>query len=519
MSAFLQNSVTTLQESFTLLDALYSLPPAVIDHFWQLTNAATAADARARACDGADRGPETLLLVLALKLYRDALKDAAIPDDELEQKMTALPPGAEPELLDILLNGGYFHEITRFMTRIVQYSQKMLRQYDPHPSYVMDLNMVLNAVERLSGYTPFVPASRDAPTALPPAGNPKDQDFMFLARSIAGEPSTWFETTNPFSEFNMLKPLPSAPDTPRKADHRGRFRDDLIRYLTYVWAGSDSRQLGELMDWQRQAWDDEQLNPAAKDPQEQPAEIALDKESQEIWFFINGVVTDHWIAQLNAEYLAEVFKRRIHILHNLTQGLDRDLRECVRGRLGEKTYVAKALREKLQREANGKGRTRVVLVAHSEGTIIASDIVRHLPTALLDRMEIYNFAFCADQFPAAACRRVEHIVNERDLVPSLSIVPENYYNVPGRIFRQPGKSGHFLGAHYLPDFTQGKYRDAGGHQPALFQYIGGANYGRIVPSELLTYPHRNLAGSITWNSPQQRIACEDPYLGSRFRLC
>jgi predicted nucleotidyltransferase len=38
-------------------------------------------------------------------------------------------------------------------------------------------------------------------------------------------------------------------------------------------------------------------------------------------------------------------------------------------------------------------------------------------------------------------------------------------------------------------------------------------------SELLTYPHRNLAGSIAWDSPRLRISCEDPYLENGSPLC
>jgi len=477
MGAFLQNTLTTLQESLTLLDALCSLPPAVIDNFWELTGAATAADARAKAGDGAERGPETLLQVLALNLYRDALQDAAMTDAELEKKLAGLRRTTEPELQAVLLDGGHFHEVTRLMMRIVEYTQRFLRQYDPHPAYVIDLNMLLNAMERLSGYVPFVPSSGEAPTALSPAGNPKDQDFMFLLRSVAGEVETWFPK-NEFSEFNMLKPLKAAPATPRKADQHGRAKDDLLRYLSAVWSGSDGHQVEELERWQHDEWEDQKLNPSVKDPQQPLAAIESDKEEQEIWFFINGVATDPWVAQLNAEYLAEVFKRRVHILHKPTYGLDRDLREYVRGRLEQKLHVAVELCKALKLQAKGKGRKRIVLIAHSEGTIIASHVAGHLPSELRDRMEVYNFAFCADQFPADGCGYVEHIVNEKDFVPSLSIVPKNCYNVPGDIFRQPGKWGHLLGAHYLPDFTQGKYRDASGRLPALHRYIGGANYGK-----------------------------------------
>ena len=48
--------------------------------------------------------------------------------------------------------------------------------------------------------------------------------------------------------------------------------------------------------------------------------------------------------------------------------------------------------------------------------------------------------------------------------------------------------------------------------------VVGFHYYTLI-SELLTYPHRNLAGSLTWHSPRRRIACEDPYLENGFPLC
>ncbi len=479
MTPLLQNTLITAEESLTLFDALYSLPPRVIDGFWKLTDAATDADARAKACGASDRTQGRLLLVLALKLFTDVLKDAAIPDSELEERLKDPHEHTDAEMEALLLNGGYFRETTYFMTRVVEYTRKMLRYYTPHPSYVTDLNMLLNAVERLSGFTPVVPVSRETPTAVSPTGNPSDQDFLFLARSVAGEPETWFNTENEFSEFNMFKPVGTAPEVPNKAG-RGRPREDLIYYLTRVWGGSTATEVDELVNRQREAWKNEQLNKCTKAPPGQPAEIARNDEREETWFFINGVATDDWIAQLNAEHLATIFQRKIHILHKPTRGLDRDLRECVRGRLEGNIGVATQLRKKLEREVNGKGRKKVVLIAHSEGTIIASAIVRNLPLALTKKMEVYNFAFCADQFPADVCRHVEHFVNERDFVPSLSIVPENYYHVPGNIFRQAGKYGHLLSAHYLPSFVKGKYIGPFGHRSVLSQYVGGQNYGEIL---------------------------------------
>jgi predicted alpha/beta hydrolase family esterase len=153
----------------------------------------------------------------------------------------------------------------------------------------------------------------------------------------------------------------------------------------------------------------------------------------------------------------------------------------VKGRiLQERVEVAEDLRTQLVKLA-GRGRdTKVVVVAHSQGTILASEMVRQLRqlnAPILERMEVFNFAFCADEFPENCCRRVEHFANENDFVAALSLAG-NPYNVPGAIYRRAGAWGHFLGAHYLDGLTAGAYRtEDGDHGSLLYRYIGGANYG------------------------------------------
>jgi len=496
MSALLQNTLNSIPQLFTTaVDALYSLPPPVVEEFWSLTATATKVDGQAsaysvRAQDNADRRQAELLFVLALRVLRDALGEAAMPDALLNKELN--DRGADENLKELLLGGGHFHETLYLLTRIVTYVQGILHHYDdPHPVFMMDANMLLNAVERLTGYVPYVPANPVTPS-LPqqPVGDPRDRDFMYLVRAVAGDPHTWFPTNNPFSEFNMFKPFnPEAP--PNTFAGNGRPHEDLIYYLNRVWCGATARERADLLRRQKEYWKTAPKN-RTKTPQDFAdfPDIQKDDDENEIWLFINGVATDQWIVQLNAEHLAHLFKRKIHILHNYTLGLDRDLRECVRGRtLEEKTTVARQLLLELKGLVEKKGKLKVVIVAHSQGTIIASEMVKRLKgltlseadPALLERMEVYNFAFCADEFPKDTCRHVEHFVNDRDFVPSLSIVPKNFYDVAGCIFRRARAAGHLLGAHYLEGFAHGKYKgDPAARQSVLFRYLDGKNYGRIL---------------------------------------
>lgn len=506
-----------LTRPITGLRALDSLPPPVVESFWDLTDAAIkvveqARDNRLLTRQEEHRSKDELgnLLEQALRLYERALDLAAIEKQKLEDDLNDRK--TEKHLKEVLLDG-YFNEIIRLMTRLVNYSQSILRDYDRHPVAVMDFNMLLNVVERLSGYVPDVPESEYAPSApkikkRALAQNPDDQDFLFILRSIAGEASTWLDRKNPFSEFNILT---AASTSANKAQDRGRDPKETEYYLTRVWSGAYAIDVAELKDWQKKAWEDQGTHPKRKIPQEfsrfssleNPSEgkeqsgldlikaIWQDSEEQEIWFYINGVVTDHWIAQLNAEYLADTFKRPINILHNPTEGIYRDLVECVKGRVqDERLDVVEDIRRELESLARDKGKTKIVVVAHSQGTIITAEIVKRLrndKSPLLSRMEIFNFAFCADEIPEEGWRHLEHFVNGNDFVPSLCVVPENHYKVPGRIFDREDMWGHFLGAHYLEGFKAGEYKDRADqydYQAVLFRYLNGENYGKVIPARL-----------------------------------
>ena len=92
------------------------------------------------------------------------------------------------------------------------------------------------------------------------------------------------------------------------------------------------------------------------------------------WFFINGIVTSRELAQRNVKALSETFRQPFTLIHNPTQGLTRDLLESAMQKFTNvnteavvRTYLelAKALVDKTTE--------KVVVVAHSQGTIIVGD--------------------------------------------------------------------------------------------------------------------------------------------------
>lgn len=113
---------------------------------------------------------------------------------------------------------------------------------------------------------------------------------------------------------------------------------------------------------------------------------------QERWFFINGIGTNLHVARMNTAKLAKIHQRPITGIYNPTCSLLLDLWECL-DQLVDKSepvlskpatmtdpdYVAAhavfaALAE--------NGVKRVVLIAHSQGTIIAANVLKALVSVL-----------------------------------------------------------------------------------------------------------------------------------------
>lgn len=487
----LQNFTASLAEIPTTgLGALCVLPPNAIERFWKLAAGSMAAlDAAGKK--GCTSGCEDFL-ESAADLLADSMELATASTESLAAAMAKSK--TPPALREVLL-AHYFRESLTLLARLVGYNQRLLHALaepspglpQSHPALVMDANMALNAFERLTKYAPALAGIARTPTAqpVPNRQDPADWDTMFLLRGIAGDASTW-QAGNDYSEFHMLRAIAGTGSAEKFQDH-GRNGGELAKYLGWVWSGAEDYEVDQLNCWQANAWKDKDLNPSRKLPHTSDFD---ESEEEEIWFYINGVVTDHWIAQINAEYLAELFHRPIHILHNPTDGLHRDLIECIRGRtMQDSTNVAERVLDELKKHlarGKGKGRKKIVILAHSQGTIITSEVLKRVQgeKRLLSRMEVFNFAFCANEFPEDGVRLVEHFANENDFVALLSLHPQPPsipYKVPGRIYVKAGAWGHLLNAHYLDYFRRGDYKDADGSEGSvLYQYLGGKHQGKVI---------------------------------------
>lgn len=194
-----------------------------------------------------------------------------------------------------------------------------------------------------------------------------------LLESFFGPKDTWFPPYDEDSEFNILDPW-----QPLRA----------LKYLTEISVPAFSEAPGP---WARTL-----LPPAVQrlfwrpsicfnepDPFGHPA-----SHPEERWFFINGIGTNLDVARMNTRKLAKVYQRPITGIYNPTCSVLLDLWECLDGMV-DKTepifdepasmtapdYVAAHAVFAALADESVK---RVVLIAHSQGTIIAANVLKAL---------------------------------------------------------------------------------------------------------------------------------------------
>ncbi|KAF7593556.1 hypothetical protein BBP40_011284 [Aspergillus hancockii] len=199
-------------------------------------------------------------------------------------------------------------------------------------------------------------------------------------------------------------------------------------------------------------------------------DVAPANDASELWFFINGICTGRTWHQSNLTLLANIFRREIVGIHNPTKGLVLDLVECLIQRdLDYKTQDIRQGRAQLRAALQAPQTKKVVLIAHSQGGIVAASIIDWLYGELTDetmsKLEIYTFGNAARHFRTPAIREtqteqvvkyIEHYANSEDFVANIGILQftseaARYSNsdlFAGHVFKREG-TGHLLNMHYL----------------------------------------------------------------------
>ena len=298
-------------------------------------------------------------------------------------------------------------------------------------------------------------------------------------QSILGPARLWLPPHRELSEFSII-------------DLRRAIRS--LRYLTAVNVPAIGRRpparieslLPDLLE--RLLW-----RPTARFDELAPEEAA-GAHPRERWFYINGVATNEDVARLNARLLTRMFHRRVTVIQNSTRSLGVDLAECAIGKEFRTdpevphhfTFTEPALEATIAvlEALNQPEIDKVVLIAHSQGTIIAANVLRAAARALgsarsgkrrrdllrraarrvagelsarldprvgelrqrlaatlavfidrrasalsrLEKLEVYTFANCADKMRWIVRRGqrvypwIENFANRRDLVARLGVL-------------------------------------------------------------------------------------------------
>lgn len=197
-------------------------------------------------------------------------------------------------------------------------------------------------------------------------------------------------------------------------------------------------------------------------------------DDNQAWFFLNGICTDRSVLRLNGKALADAFQRKIHLMHNPSDGIFLDLLECAVGLTLQpvstlESSVATILEEALI------SHNKVILIAHSQGGIIATGALYTLAknlgmkkSKLLKKLEVYTFASAATELKLPEVYS-EHFCHSGDYVARIGVAG-NQTNYSGRIFNYDA-SGHLLNAHYLKHLTENKFAALDGGTSRLVERI------------------------------------------------
>lgn len=299
--------------------------------------------------------------------------------------------------------------------------------------------------------------------------------------------------------FNLKKRLLNS--AARVIRNRKHIKDDLSLALRHAWTipylgvpwNAEALTRSELHPYSYNNWGDViNLSLQTIVPMERrtysPGTIACYPEHyavgtpREKWFFINGICTSPPVAILNGLELAKAFNRPIHLIHTPTSGVAWDLWDSVTARTLRKDGKLSRLAYDVVKEAL-RHHDKVVLIGHSQGTIVSSYIARKL---LKDKryrhhapkLEIYCIAGVADSFRIDAQMSehfgrgvpyVEHFANGMDFFCRIGVLA-HLDNTAGAVFVLPNRTGHLLNDHYIPGIWRGEYCN---QRSRLFKYIDG----------------------------------------------
>ncbi|RHZ70237.1 hypothetical protein Glove_274g10 [Diversispora epigaea] len=182
------------------------------------------------------------------------------------------------------------------------------------------------------------------------------------------------------------------------------------------------------------------------------------KPSDVKWFFINGILVDHWWLDLNCRKLEMRFNVGVKGIYNRSYGPIWDIVESILQRDFNmyNASVINAIRE-IIRELRNEQPVRII--AHSQGAIIAGLVVDELYRLLslsdeknyLRNLEVFTFANGARDFrnPEGLIKVIEHYANIGDVIPRVGVLANSSNSdFDGDVFINGSTKGHLFNRYY-----------------------------------------------------------------------
>ena len=190
------------------------------------------------------------------------------------------------------------------------------------------------------------------------------------------------------------------------------------------------------------------------------------KNNGECILYVNGILTNEILLNQNKKLLNQLFKKPINCIHNNTDSVIMDLIECTIGKctndLTESSYLTLRI---LSCKLLDKNINKIIIISHSQGTIIIGQVIRNLCNFGLDKVEylkkieIYCFANCCSkmEYVRDNLPYMEHFANEHDVIAKMGCNHDKdiseLIKIDGITFIKENKYGHMFNSHYIDNFT------------------------------------------------------------------
>jgi len=231
-------------------------------------------------------------------------------------------------------------------------------------------SFVINKPDLENDYQQLLYIAREALNFRPP----------LYIQSILGPVKKWLPPHDQYSEFtiaDLWRPL-------RLLDYLKDISVPAFSYTPNRWVGAFFPPVVQNLFWR----------PSDYFQQPDP----FDNEtsfSKEHWFFINGVATNEAVAKINSALISKMFLRPVTVVHNETDSLLFDLIQCAIGKefkTNPSLSVPQSMTEPavkatiaILKALVDPERDKVVVICHSQGSIITANVIRAL-TVAIERM-------------------------------------------------------------------------------------------------------------------------------------